>query len=165
MQLLRFADGSGWSLGAVTGSDGWVMSLPVALRQLRQRGRWQGLSAPFLDVISTNGRALLACWLAVRGAAELAAELDDGSARVAGNLSELRIGPFVPAPEKVLGVSYNYSAPAEGSRDGPPLPRRPPPGHRARARAQFPWRSRGHPCHAGHRTVGLPAEASRLLDR
>ena len=116
MQLLRFADGSGWSLGAVTGSDGGVMSLPAALRQLRQRGRLHGLSEQFLDLISTDGRALLACWPAVRAAVELAAELDDGSARVAENLRELRIGPFVPGPEKVLGVSYNYSALA--SREG-----------------------------------------------
>jgi hypothetical protein len=72
-----------------------------------------GLSEQFLDLISTDGRALLACW---RAAVELAAELDDGSARVAENLRELRIGPFVPGPEKVLGVSYNCSALA--SREG-----------------------------------------------
>jgi hypothetical protein len=61
MQLLRFADGSEWSLGTVTGSDGRAMSLPATLRQLHQRGRLQGLSEQFLDVISTDGRALLAC--------------------------------------------------------------------------------------------------------
>jgi len=108
MQLIRYADESGWSLGVVAGPDGAVLSLARALGQLRQRGRLNGLSEPFLDVISSDGRALLASWRAVRVAVELAAELDDGYALLPDKLSALRVGPFVPGPEKVLGVSYNY---------------------------------------------------------
>jgi acylpyruvate hydrolase len=110
MELVRFADGSGWSLGAVLGQDGAVLSLPAALRQLRHRGRLHGLSEQLTEAITTDGRALLACWPTVRGAVELAAELDDGSARLPEGLGGLRIGPFIPGPEKVLGVSYNYRA-------------------------------------------------------
>lgn len=110
MQLVRFADRSGWSLGVVVGDGGRVLSLRAGLRQLRQRGRINGLSEQFLDVICADGRALLSCWPAVRGAVELAAELDDGSALLPESLSGLRVGPFVPSPEKVLGVSYNYGA-------------------------------------------------------
>jgi acylpyruvate hydrolase len=118
MQLVRFADGPGWSLGAVLDSGGAVLSLPAALRQLRQRGRLHGLSEQLTEAIATDGRALLACWPAVRGAVELAAELDDGSARQPHGLGQLRIGPFIPGPEKVLGVSYNYGALAAQERIG-----------------------------------------------
>ena len=110
MQLVRYADGSGWSLGAVVGDDGAVLPLLEALRQLRQRGRLHGLNEQFIEAVCTDGRALLACWPAVRGAVELATELDDGSAHLPDHLGQLRIGPFIPGPEKVLGVSYNYRA-------------------------------------------------------
>lgn len=110
MQLVRYADGSGWSLGAVVGDDGAVLPLLGALRQLRQRGRLHGLNERFIEAVCTDGRALLACWPAVRGAVELAAELDDGSACLPHGLSDLRVGPFIARPEKVLGVSYNYRA-------------------------------------------------------
>jgi 2-keto-4-pentenoate hydratase/2-oxohepta-3-ene-1,7-dioic acid hydratase in catechol pathway len=109
MQLVRFADGVGWSLGMI-GVGGTVLSLRTALEDLRHRGRLNGLSEPFIELISTDGRALLSAWPAVRGAVELAAETDDGSAAVAGSLSELIVGPLVPSPEKVIGVSYNYGA-------------------------------------------------------
>lgn len=110
MQLVRYADGAGWSLGAVVGDDGAVLPLLAALRQLRQRGRLHGLNEQFIEAVCADGRALLACWPAVRGAVELAAELDDGTAHLPDHLGQLRIGPFIPGPEKVLGVSYNYRA-------------------------------------------------------
>ena len=39
MQLVRYADGSGWSLGVVVSDGGVVMSIAAGLRRLRQRGR------------------------------------------------------------------------------------------------------------------------------
>lgn len=108
MQLTRYANGSEWSLGVVVDASGSVMSLATGLTQLRQRGRLNGLTQPFIDLITSDGRALLSSWPAVRAAVELAIELDDGSALAAGGLDALAVGPFVPGPEKVLGVSYNY---------------------------------------------------------
>jgi acylpyruvate hydrolase len=110
VQLVRYADGSGWSLGMVVSDGGVVMSIAAGLRRLRQRGRLNGLSEQFLDVIASDGRALLSCWPGIRGALELAIELDDGSAVVPEPLSRLLVGPLVPGPEKVLGVSYNYGS-------------------------------------------------------
>lgn len=108
MQLTRYANGSEWSLGVVVDASGSVMSLAAGLTQLRQRGRLNGLTQPFIDLITSDGRALLSSWPAVRAAIELAIEIDDGSALVEAKLDTLAVGPFVPGPEKVLGVSYNY---------------------------------------------------------
>ncbi len=108
MQLTRYASGSQWSLGVVVDASGSVMSLAAGLTQLRERGRLNGLTQPFIDLITSDGRALLSSWPGVRAAVELAIELDDGSALIAGKLDSLTVGPFVPGPEKVLGVSYNY---------------------------------------------------------
>lgn len=108
MQLTRYATGSQWSLGVVVDASGSVMSLAAGLTQLRERGRLNGLTQPFIDLITSDGRALLSSWPGVRAAIELAIELDDRSALIAGKLDSLTVGPFVPGPEKVLGVSYNY---------------------------------------------------------
>jgi acylpyruvate hydrolase len=108
VQLTRYATGSQWSLGVVVDASGSVMSLAAGLTQLRERGRLNGLTQPFIDLITSDGRALLSSWPGVRAAIELAIELDDRSALIAGKLDSLTVGPFVPGPEKVLGVSYNY---------------------------------------------------------
>lgn len=108
MQLARYSRGSEWSLGAVLDASGSVMSLGAGLTQLRRRGRLNGLTQPLIDLIASDGRALLATWSGVRAAVELAIELDDGSALIEGKLDSLTVGPLVPGPEKVLGVSYNY---------------------------------------------------------
>lgn|SRR5215469_118536 len=107
VQLTRYATGSEWSLGVVVDASGTVMSLAAGLTRLRQRGRLNGLTQSFIDLIAADGRALLSSWPGVRAAIELATDLDDGSALV-GTLDSLAVGPFVPGPEKVLGVSYNY---------------------------------------------------------
>jgi acylpyruvate hydrolase len=108
MQLTRYANGSRWGLGVVVDASGSVMSLAAGLTQLRQRGRLNGLPQPFIDLITSDGRALLSSWPGVRAAIEIAIELDDGSALTEGKLDTLAVGPFAPGPEKVLGVSYNY---------------------------------------------------------
>lgn len=87
MQLTRYADGSQWSLGVIVDDRGSVMSLAAGLTRLRQRGRLNGLTQPFIDLITSDARALLSTWPAVRAAIELAIELDDGSALLGQSLT------------------------------------------------------------------------------
>jgi acylpyruvate hydrolase len=107
VQLLRFESRDGGAELAVIGPTG-VVSLPRGFAQLRRRGRMGGLPERLCEEAGRDGRTLLACLPALRGAIECLLELDDGAAVAAGSLEDLRILPFVAAPELVLGVSYNY---------------------------------------------------------
>jgi 2-keto-4-pentenoate hydratase/2-oxohepta-3-ene-1,7-dioic acid hydratase in catechol pathway len=108
MQFVRFAEGSGWGIGLVT--DGGVLSLSIGLTRLRDLGKLNGLSRSLLHTLCTDGKTLLLSWPSIQGALELMMEHDDGAAVVAGSLTDLRVAPFVPNPEKIVGVSYNYAA-------------------------------------------------------
>lgn len=107
MQLLRFeSEGNGAELGVV-GPAG-VLSLARGFAQLRRRGRLAGLPERLCEEAGRDAKTLLACLPAFRGAIQCLLDLDGGAAVASPALEDLRVLPFVAAPELVLGVSYNY---------------------------------------------------------
>lgn len=107
MQLLRFETPGGAAELGVVGPNG-VISLPRGLARLRERGRLGGIGDRLRDEVGRDAKALLTCLPGIRGALDSLLDLDDGESVVARSLDDLDILPFVAAPEKVLGVSYNY---------------------------------------------------------
>lgn len=120
MQLVRFESSSGDAEIGVLGRGG-VVSLRRGFARLRSRGRFAGLSDALCEEATRDGRTLLACLPALRGAIECLLDLDDGAAVVGPSLEDLGVLPFVAAPENVLGVSYNYRGLAhqEGIEEAP----------------------------------------------
>lgn len=109
MQLLRYRDQNGTWLGVLKGQA--VVSVHRALnRYLETDGRLDFLWE-IAEPIAREPKVALALAPASLDLIAEAVERDDGSSVVTdGGLSELQVLPFVPNPEKVFGLGYNFKA-------------------------------------------------------
>jgi len=109
MQLLRYLGDEGAALGVLRGQQ--VYSVWRALqRHVERDGRldaWSGV----LEAAAWEPKAFLALSATLGPLLEEAIDADDGASVVAdGGLDALRLLPFVPNPEKIIGLGYNLKA-------------------------------------------------------
>jgi acylpyruvate hydrolase len=109
MQLLRYLGDEGAALGVLRGQR--VYAVWKALQRHAERdGRLDALSG-VLDAAVWEPKAFLALSGTLGPLLEEAIAADDGAAVVAeGGLDALRLLPFVPNPEKIIGLGYNLRA-------------------------------------------------------
>jgi 2-keto-4-pentenoate hydratase/2-oxohepta-3-ene-1,7-dioic acid hydratase in catechol pathway len=80
-----------------------------------------GISREFIDLALNDARVFLASLDIIRTALDEASDVVDQLPTETEKLGELHVLPFVDAPEKVIGVSYNYRTfkKQEGIEDTP----------------------------------------------
>ncbi len=109
MQLLRYRGEDGApALGVYRPSQ--VISVERALRRyLRTEGRLSYLQNVAQSILR-DPRVLLALTPAAQDLIAEATASEDGTCVVSDSLDALHLLPFVPNPEKVFGLGYNYRA-------------------------------------------------------
>ena len=122
MQLVRYLIGTEAELGVLDGKR--VTGARSALRRL---GQLDGRLGPFkrvFELACDEPKVALALGGVFRDALAEAVARDDGASVVTQEgLSALRVLPFIPDPEKVFGIGYNYKALCDHeSHEHPPVP-------------------------------------------
>lgn len=107
MQLLRYRDGNGGSLGVLRGKK--VISVSKALERYgNPDGRLESGLGTVAAVLGREPKVLLSLGPAAVELISEAVETDDGSAVVASDgLNGLDVLPFIHNPMKVFGMGYN----------------------------------------------------------
>lgn len=119
MQLVRYLAAGGVDIGAVQGDR--VVCARIALSRLAQLDGRMGPFAHLYEYACSEPKVLLSLGAQFRDALAEAIERDDGTSVVTeGGLKSLRVLPFVPDPEKVFGMGYNYNELCEHERHAPP---------------------------------------------
>lgn len=107
MQLVRFLSDTEAEIGVVNGDR--VISAPRALRRLAQLDGRLGSFRQLYELATSEPKVALALGRLFTDALGEAVSRDDGASVVTDEgLAKLRVLPFVPDPEKVFGIGYNY---------------------------------------------------------
>lgn len=107
MQLVRFLSDTEAEIGVVNGDR--VISAPRALRRLAQLDGRLGSFRQLYELAAGEPKVALALGRLFTDALGEAVSRDDGASVVTDKgLAKLRVLPFVPDPEKVFGIGYNY---------------------------------------------------------
>jgi 2-keto-4-pentenoate hydratase/2-oxohepta-3-ene-1,7-dioic acid hydratase in catechol pathway len=107
MQLVRYLIGSEAEIGVLDGNR--VIGTRNALRRLSQLDGRLGPFAHIFDYATTQPKVILGLGPLFSDALAEAVARDDGASVVTEQgLAALRVLPFVPDPEKVFGIGYNY---------------------------------------------------------
>lgn len=107
MQLVRFLSDTQAEIGVVNGDR--VISAPRALRRLVQLDGRLGSFRHLYELATSEPKVALALGRLFTDALGEAVSRDDGASVVTDEgLAKLRVLPFVPDPEKVFGIGYNY---------------------------------------------------------
>ena len=109
MQLLRYLDQTGPALGVLQGRQ--VISVERAIRRSGLLDGSLRFLEPVVAALPREPKLLLGLSPALTDLVQEAVALDGGSSVVTdGGLDALDLLPFVPDPEKILGLGYNYRA-------------------------------------------------------
>ena len=120
MRFLRYMSKSGPAFG-ILGPNEAVTPLCALFDEALASRPALGISRDFIQLALRDPKVLLASLHIVRAALDEALDVVDRIPVEAAKLTHLPILPFVDAPEKVIGVSYNYSTfkKQEGIEDTP----------------------------------------------
>lgn len=123
MQLLRYQDGKGGSLGVLQGKK--VISVAKALERYgNPDGRFESGLGAVAEVLGREPKVLLSLGPAALELVNEAIAADDGSARVSDDgLKGLNVLPFIHNPMKVFGMGYNNKKVCE--HENKPYPEHP----------------------------------------
>ncbi len=122
MQLVRYLGKTEAEIGVVQGDR--VVGARAALRRFAQLDGRQGRLRELYDLAASEPKVALALGPVLTDALAEAVARDDGASVVTdGGIGRLRILPFVPDPEKVFGIGYNYKELCDHEKhEHPPKP-------------------------------------------
>ncbi len=121
MQLIRFHAPDSPRIAAVR--EGSIIDLEIAATRHSDRGGRTDFLRGLITAATKNPKALLASLPALDAFFMEAVAYDDGAGVVSDSIVDLRLLPFVPDPEKVIALGYNYRALCE--ERGVPIPAEP----------------------------------------
>jgi 2-keto-4-pentenoate hydratase/2-oxohepta-3-ene-1,7-dioic acid hydratase in catechol pathway len=107
MQLVRYMTDDGADIGVLDGKK--VIGARAAMRRYAQLDGRLGPFKKVFDLACDEPKVALGVGALFIDALGEAVARDDGASVVTdGGLSKLRVLPFIPNPEKVFGIGYNY---------------------------------------------------------